>query len=134
MGNSNQRGLPQALLIAPLVPALFIFIYQCFIFDFRMALTGSALLLLTDGYFSALILGIPVHIFLKKKFKQGLYPYIFCGFGIGLIMGLLPFGDRFYLFLRFGIIGMIYGAISAAIFWFIAVKKTSYGGSIVGRG
>jgi len=77
------------------------------------------------GVIGILVIGVPLHIILKRHKVRSVLPYILIGFStaFGFVFLLKPFGnDRLIdLFQQASIIGAI-GSISASVFWYVTVK------------
>lgn len=79
--------------------------------------------LVTTGpyaYFAALALGVPTYLFLKSKYLLAWHVFTFLGGIIGafLVTFLLP-AEREQILLA----GLLPGALSAFVFWRIAIKE-----------
>jgi hypothetical protein len=113
-------------LIAPAGPAALLFAYGLAKGYGTAAIVGP-MLLIPVAYFAALVVGIPVYRLLDRKRVHRCLAYTLGGGLIGLVgslllntpihsLGSLPPGDL--------LVGTIYGAMSATVFWRIAVRGT----------
>jgi hypothetical protein len=113
-------------LIAPVGPGALLYVYGLAKGYGTAAIVGP-LLITPVAYLAALIIGIPVYRLLDRKRVRRCLAYTLGGGLVGLVGGLLlntpivsfrslPPGDL--------LVGAICGAISATIFWGIAVRGT----------
>jgi len=123
------------LLIAPAVPALLSFLGQVIIGKSNSFLMAPFLLLY--GYPLALVLGVPVYLFVRWRKVRRPAPFI----GLGALIGLLGYVAFFLLtsagpvytnelrlaLLRntagLSLLGVVCGAISGLVFWFVVIKS-----------
>jgi len=113
--------------IAPVVPAVLLYLYGLAKGYGTAALVGP-LLLLPAAYLAAFVIGIPIYRCLDRKGVRRFPAYLFIGVLIGagfeLIINLPEI--YFYRSLPFGevCVATIYAGISAAVFWGLAVRAT----------
>jgi hypothetical protein len=98
------------------------------------------MLLTAPAYASALLLGLPIHLYLKRRDVKGLLSYVVIGAGIGLVSvvaitlmqalgGWNYTSDHAYSLSLWNYSGgylrvaSIYAALASAAFWFIAVRE-----------
>jgi hypothetical protein len=124
MGNSMK--VLAGFLIAPAGPGALLYAYGLAKGYGTGAIVGP-MLLTPVAYLAALVIGIPVYRLLDRKRVQRCSAYTLGGGLIGLVgslllntpihsFGSLPPGDL--------LVGTICGAISATVFWGIAVRET----------
>jgi len=91
------------------------------------------------GYSAAIVFGVPLYFFvLKRKGWKGLSHYALCGLGIGIGAYFIPFivpiilegslkGLKYAIgsTLPFAFLSMLLGALSASVFWLIAIRSTT---------
>jgi hypothetical protein len=123
MGRSKRAVA--GFLIAPAGPGVLLYAYGL-VKGYGTAAIVGPMLLIPAAYFAALALGIPVYRLLDRKNVRRCSAYTFGGGLLGLFGSLLP---NILAFNSVGslppgdlLVGTIYGAISAAIFWGIAVR------------
>jgi len=80
---------------------------------------GFLVLIGPYSYFVALVFGIPIYLFMRLRGWASLPPFLISGSFLGTftILVLVPF-ERALL-----VDGIISGALAAACFWLIAVRK-----------
>ena len=109
-------------LVAPAVPGALLYVYGL-TQGYGAAAIVAPGLLMPFGYVAALMIGIPTYICLDRKGVRGLSTYVFGGVLIGAgfdsLLNLLtspyvPFGEV--------LVATVYAAISAAVFWSLAVR------------
>lgn len=125
MGKSKRSTA--GFFIAPLVPAALLYLYGLMKGYGTGAVVGPALLL-PIAYVAALVVGIPIYRLLDRKELRRFSTYLcsgsLIGAGFDLFFNLpaiysgepVPFGEI--------CVATIYAAISAAVFWGIAVRGT----------
>lgn len=130
--NKSSLRVFAALLISPLSPGIIFFILSLFMNpgEGLWALKISALM----GYPSALLLGVPTHLFLIHRNWTGGWYYTIAGMMIGVVVSTLLFGgvvtQNFSLTpdpnkslapsAAIFILMALFGAFAAWIFWLIA--------------
>ena len=113
--------------IAPVVPAVLLYVYGLAKGYGTAALVGP-LLLMPAAYFAAFVIGIPIYRCLDRKGVRRFPAYLFTGGLIGAGFALMFNLPAIYLYrsLPFGevCVATIYAAVSAAVFWGLAVRET----------
>ncbi len=125
-------------LVAPGTPALVLYLVNLNVVTRQEALL-LALILAAFAYFGALVFGIPVHIFLRRKGVGSWLAYLLLGAGIGLTCFILFVGMEASFnwkshpehalqlinnSVKAGVMAVGYGLITGLIFWVIAIKRT----------
>jgi hypothetical protein len=113
-------------LIAPVGPGALLYVYGLAKGYGAAAIVGP-LLITPVAYLAALIIGIPVYRLLDRKRVRRCLAYTLGGGLVGLVGGLLlntPIVSFRSLPPSDLLVGAICGAISATIFWGIAVRGT----------
>jgi hypothetical protein len=117
-------------LIAPMVPGALLYVYGLAKGYGTAALVGP-LLLVPVAYFAAFVIGIPMYRYLERKGIRRLPSYLISGGLIGASFDLifnfptiysyqsLPLGEVY--------VATIYAALSAAVFWSLAVRGMATG-------
>jgi hypothetical protein len=117
-------------LVAPAIPGALLYILNL------LSGVGDAaifwpFILTSLGYIAALVVGVPVYLFLQRKGIHSLPAYVFAGSLIGLgfclIFTLLTAYPGQIMFrlrhaLGFMLTAMVYASVAAAVFWTIAVR------------
>lgn len=126
-------------LVAPGIPASLLYIFGRLKGYGDAAVVGPMLLALA-AYASALILGLPVYLLLKKRGLKGIGTYAGSGAAIGFVsVGAItaiqaivartwaPYNDRALSLWRYSgrlmVIAALYAAVAGAAFWLIAIRE-----------
>ena len=124
---NNVGRVVTGFLVAPVVPGMLLYVYGL-AHGYGVAAIVGPLLLIPVAYFAALVIGIPTFRWLERRGAIGLLHYVGMGGLIGAAIDLLPnlpaifggqpipFGELF--------VAVIYAALSAAVFWCLAVRRT----------
>lgn len=137
MAHSSGLRTIAGFAIAPGVPALILCLLQNIPHQEALLL---GIILITCAYVAALLLGVPMHLLLRRKNLRGFVPYLTTGALIGLTFYVLLFGiwalasywtfpEHAILLLRnsimSGVVAVVYAAVAAALFWAIAIGRKS---------
>jgi hypothetical protein len=136
MNKSRPRALA-GFLVAPVVPALFLYLVQ-WIFVPRWEAEWGVKILVLFAYLAALVMGIPMYFVLRRNQVASMLVYTVLGAVIGLACYALFFGslalmnwkaypDHALLLLKnfagSGVMAVSYGAVASMIFWLIAIRR-----------
>jgi hypothetical protein len=125
-----------AFLVAPMVPAIVLYLVNMN----REAALLLPLVLAPLAYAAALVLGLPAYLVMRRRDIRSLWAYVIMGALIGLAFSVLFFGIQALLSwssarehavallrnsARSLVLAMVYAAVASAVFWFIAVRRTT---------
>ena len=133
---NNIGRVVAGFLVAPVAPGMLLYA-DGLANGYGVAAVVGPLLLIPVAYFAAFVIGIPTLRWLERHGVTGFPHYVgmggLIGAGIDLLPNLpaicagqpIPFGELF--------VAVIYAAISAAVFWGLAVRRTPRGAETATR-
>lgn len=123
-------------LLAPLAACMIFWLISSFLMAFvvdvgEMGILNGILFLLPFAYGSALLLGVPAHLALRRGGMTSLRHYVLSGIAIGLAPGMvLATVAPITVAVSAWIPGFVLGAFAGTLFWVIALApgRISVGG------